>query len=137
MKMKKHFFTAILAFFLVFQTILAPISTTMALAVGNNDDIEVENKEALEEGNSKSKENEEKEQVKDIIKDIDYTNTNNENVEVDEHEGEIKAHVTWSAQNKENLSKYEETRSEEHTSELQSRGHLVCRLLLEQKKMHS
>src|SRR5690625_6085102 len=26
------------------------------------------------------------------------------------------------------------SRSEEHTSELQSRGHLVCRLLLEQKK---
>src|SRR5690625_5564374 len=25
-------------------------------------------------------------------------------------------------------------RSEEHTSELQSRGHLLCRLLLEQKK---
>src|SRR5439155_2104836 len=28
----------------------------------------------------------------------------------------------------------EMTRSEEHTSELQSRGHLVCRLLLEKKK---
>src|SRR5690625_5872918 len=28
----------------------------------------------------------------------------------------------------------EEQRSEEHTSELQSRGHLVCRLLLEKKK---
>src|SRR5437870_11139382 len=28
------------------------------------------------------------------------------------------------------------TRSEEHTSELQSRGHLVCRLLLEKKKEH-
>src|SRR2546429_7787081 len=28
----------------------------------------------------------------------------------------------------------EETRSEEHTSELQSRLHLVCRLLLEKKK---
>src|SRR5690625_6875079 len=28
----------------------------------------------------------------------------------------------------------EEIRSEEHTSELQSRGHLVCRLLLEKKK---
>src|SRR5207253_7507101 len=28
-------------------------------------------------------------------------------------------------------------RSEEHTSELQSRGHLVCRLLLEKKKRHS
>src|SRR5437870_6364031 len=28
-------------------------------------------------------------------------------------------------------------RSEEHTSELQSRGHLVCRLLLEKKKWHT
>src|SRR5690625_6818405 len=28
-------------------------------------------------------------------------------------------------------------RSEEHTSELQSRGHLVCRLLLEKKKTRS
>src|SRR5690625_5358126 len=27
-------------------------------------------------------------------------------------------------------------RSEEHTSELQSRGHLVCRLLLEKKKIY-
>src|SRR5690625_2647274 len=30
-----------------------------------------------------------------------------------------------------------EARSEEHTSELQSRGHLVCRLLLEKKKKNS
>src|SRR5215208_7425055 len=29
---------------------------------------------------------------------------------------------------------HDERRSEEHTSELQSRGHLVCRLLLEKKK---
>src|SRR5690625_6687946 len=29
---------------------------------------------------------------------------------------------------------WELSRSEEHTSELQSRGHLVCRLLLEKKK---
>src|SRR5690625_5374323 len=28
----------------------------------------------------------------------------------------------------------QDVRSEEHTSELQSRGHLVCRLLLEKKK---
>src|SRR5437870_11519612 len=28
------------------------------------------------------------------------------------------------------------SRSEEHTSELQSRGHLVCRLLLEKKKQN-
>ena len=42
---------------------------------------------------------------------------------------------------KHNLTEYEQysmddrgLRSEEHTSELQSRGHLVCRLLLEKKK---
>src|SRR5690625_6441228 len=32
------------------------------------------------------------------------------------------------------LNRYGIRRSEEHTSELQSRGHLVCRLLLEKKK---
>src|SRR5439155_8827752 len=32
------------------------------------------------------------------------------------------------------LEKYATDRSEEHTSELQSRGHLVCRLLLEKKR---
>src|SRR5437870_9787985 len=30
----------------------------------------------------------------------------------------------------------QKARSEEHTSELQSRGHLVCRLLLEKKKIN-
>src|SRR5690625_6215608 len=33
----------------------------------------------------------------------------------------------------EEITEYQD-RSEEHTSELQSRGHLVCRLLLEKKK---
>src|SRR3989442_8759762 len=33
-------------------------------------------------------------------------------------------------------SKKPSPRSEEHTSELQSRPHLVCRLLLEKKKQH-
>src|SRR5690625_6867683 len=32
---------------------------------------------------------------------------------------------------------FAKVRSEEHTSELQSRGHLVCRLLLEKKKAYS
>src|SRR2546429_7219472 len=32
---------------------------------------------------------------------------------------------------------YKRERSEEHTSELQSRLHLVCRLLLEKKKTHN
>src|SRR5690625_6562805 len=35
---------------------------------------------------------------------------------------------------KEKIEIMRNPRSEEHTSELQSRGHLVCRLLLEQKK---
>src|SRR2546422_2078975 len=34
------------------------------------------------------------------------------------------------------LGDFHEPRSEEHTSELQSRLHLVCRLLLEKKKKH-
>src|SRR5439155_25537631 len=33
-----------------------------------------------------------------------------------------------------NVPDADDNRSEEHTSELQSRGHLVCRLLLEKKK---
>src|SRR5437870_9874369 len=32
---------------------------------------------------------------------------------------------------------YVDVRSEEHTSELQSRGHLVCRLLLEKKDKYN
>src|SRR5437870_13791677 len=39
------------------------------------------------------------------------------------HDGNGRRHVAQAA-----------GRSEEHTSELQSRGHLVCRLLLEKKK---
>src|SRR5439155_4320263 len=35
---------------------------------------------------------------------------------------------------KKNTNEWRWIRSEEHTSELQSRGHLVCRLLLEKKK---
>src|SRR5436305_12105163 len=35
------------------------------------------------------------------------------------------------------LLRIDEERSEEHTSELQSRPHLVCRLLLEKKKKQS
>src|SRR5439155_13519814 len=36
--------------------------------------------------------------------------------------------------NAETYLRWRTVRSEEHTSELQSRGHLVCRLLLEKKK---
>src|SRR5690625_6500734 len=40
------------------------------------------------------------------------------------HQGSLPANSNWR----------QASRSEEHTSELQSRGHLVCRLLLEKKK---
>src|SRR3989449_3316372 len=40
------------------------------------------------------------------------------------------SNISWSG----NAAKHRTRRSEEHTSELQSRLHLVCRLLLEKKK---
>src|SRR5690625_7130042 len=42
--------------------------------------------------------------------------------------------ATVAAENTAEYGKKEINRSEEHTSELQSRGHLVCRLLLEKRK---
>src|SRR5690625_2179381 len=45
---------------------------------------------------------------------------------------EIDAHVLW----EDAPVGVDNGRSEEHTSELQSRGHLVCRLLLEKKKQN-
>src|SRR2546422_6312258 len=44
-----------------------------------------------------------------------------------EHQANTRQAARW-------LPEDTETRSEEHTSELQSRLHLVCRLLLEKKK---
>src|SRR5690625_6658176 len=54
--------------------------------------------------------------------------------------GNIDSHFKYGAGeiigiNRSNPNEYMRfNRSEEHTSELQSRGHLVCRLLLEKKK---
>src|SRR5690625_5713120 len=44
----------------------------------------------------------------------------------------VAAGATWAATPRE-VGAAADAESEEHTSELQSRGHLVCRLLLEQK----
>src|SRR5699024_10073881 len=104
MKMKKQLFVVMMAYFLVFQTILAPISATTAFAT-NDQDVEVEKREALE---SEAEEEAEKEPIKDIIKDIYFTDKNEKKVDVDTHEGEVIAHVEWSAQNIENLPEYEE-----------------------------
>src|SRR5689334_24028383 len=43
--------------------------------------------------------------------------------------------VTWTSPSKWSAACACSTRSEEHTSELQSQFHLVCRLLLEKKKI--
>src|SRR5258708_23968007 len=45
--------------------------------------------------------------------------------------------VSWDPVNMRMLTGSQETRSEEHTSELQSPDHLVCRLLLEKKQPHT
>src|SRR5437870_11363615 len=51
---------------------------------------------------------------------------------------QAKSRISFSALNRKGVARLiaaiVRTRSEEHTSELQSRGHLVCRLLLEKKK---
>src|SRR5439155_20853186 len=47
----------------------------------------------------------------------------------------LSTHISYACLLAERLTLDALLRSEEHTSELQSRGHLVCRLLLEKKKM--
>src|SRR5690625_6585399 len=51
--------------------------------------------------------------------------------------GEVQQGVVEVVIPRDELNSYKEKRSEEHTSELQSRGHLVCRLLLEKKNHHN
>src|SRR3989442_3731553 len=46
------------------------------------------------------------------------------------------AHLRLDERQERALGADDQARSEEHTSELQSRPHLVCRLLLEKKKKH-
>src|SRR5690606_41632827 len=64
----------------------------------------------------------------------------NQNVSADEQVFEISGDVAGSVPailrvvNSDTLNLLEDLRSEEHTSELQSRENLVCRLLLEKKK---
>src|SRR5690625_2270452 len=48
--------------------------------------------------------------------------------------GRPRWHQCWQPANASRHLPDDPIRSEEHTSELQSRGHLVCRLLLEKKK---
>src|SRR5258707_2364879 len=54
---------------------------------------------------------------------------------IDRHGDRVQAHRDWSADRDQRV--VGSGRSEEHTSELQSRQYLVCRLLLEKKKKKS
>src|SRR5690625_6484993 len=73
-----------------------------------------------------------------VLADEDSTGVdekNNTNVNIEMQGGDL----TFDLEKNEGEKSFEaieleELRSEEHTSELQSRGHLVCRLLLEKKK---
>src|SRR3712207_6933521 len=73
-----------------------------------------------------------------------FMSSNEKVATIDEKTGEVTAigngTVILTAQLKDNKDVKESvktTRSEEHTSELQSRQYLVCRLLLEKKTDHS
>src|SRR5947208_5856648 len=52
------------------------------------------------------------------------------------NDGNARARRPLGAEPREQIGELAEQRSEEHTSELQSPDHLVCRLLLEKKKKH-
>src|SRR5690554_7348692 len=52
-------------------------------------------------------------------------------------EDKLEKHVPQNYEGEFDLKKYLISRSEEHTSELQSRPHIVCRLLLEKKNENS
>src|SRR5207253_8167993 len=52
---------------------------------------------------------------------------------VESHHSKARKFYLAKQRNRGRQSPFDSHRSEEHTSELQSRGHLVCRLLLEKK----
>src|SRR5690625_6091107 len=94
------------------------------------DKVETKQKE-IEEKLSKRKEaKKELEKVNQIKKD--------QKNDLTESKQEVEKEITKLKEQKEEYvakgNDLEALRSEEHTSELQSRGHLVCRLLLEKKK---
>src|SRR5690625_4457911 len=64
----------------------------------------------------------------------EYVKKNAELQKVKKYYNEIRAEMNGLPSLMERLTK-NAGRSEEHTSELQSRGHLVCRLLLEKKNI--
>src|SRR3954452_25637770 len=70
-------------------------------------------------------------QAEDGIRDADVTGLQTCALPIYRHQLNVRQ-VSECAQSSAAFSTY---RSEEHTSELQSRPHLVCRLLLEKKKM--
>src|SRR5690625_5356468 len=88
--------------------------------------------------------NEKKDLLTSLFKSIKLLHTNPRHPSLKTHEikdlskkYKIKVWQSYLDQGKLARRIYWAYRSEEHTSELQSRGHLVCRLLLEKKKTQS
>src|SRR5690554_7214593 len=73
--------------------------------------------------------------IQDKVKGVGFDWDDKKDVwnKVEEELAEFKAEVAANNQEKQE-QEFGDVRSEEHTSELQSRPHLVCRLLLEKKK---
>src|SRR5690625_5381592 len=71
-------------------------------------------------------------QVKTHFYDLKFNDAQGEEQSMESYKGKVILIINTpvETENNEQLT----DRSEEHTSELQSRGHLVCRLLLEKKK---
>src|SRR2546430_7564868 len=76
-------------------------------------------------------------QAEDGIRDLTVTGVQTCALPISIHQAELLARVRSLLRVKElwdRLAELNRTRSEEHTSELQSQSNLVCRLLLEKKK---
>src|SRR5690625_5920886 len=85
---------------------------------------------ANEEENTETESNTEENVANNNEMDMEESDTN-EDMEGMDHSG---MNHSSTGEIPEGLQEADNPRSEEHTSELQSRGHLVCRLLLEKKK---
>src|SRR5690625_6140708 len=93
----------------------------------NDDDLDIKNispDDIVKHVKDEDRKNRQQKTSKEHVKKIN---------DLEEHEQEDE----WKHELLETISKIEPDafRSEEHTSELQSRGHLVCRLLLEKKRL--
>src|SRR5256884_5797183 len=95
------------------------------LEIGNGDSLSALEAAVLDEEVIAESTPNEKAKLAETLKNVADARSSNELVRIKRSQLRTTAFAAWIA-----------IRSEEHTSELQSRLHLVCRLLLEKKKSH-